>query len=344
MNPYISDILAQPDALRMAISKFSVDSLDTIYKDLNNGKFDRIVLTGMGSSYNACYPACLQLADLPVPVTLVNTAELLHYLNGQIGPRTLLWLNSQSGRSAELVHLLERIKTTLPACILASVNDDSSPLASVADVCMLIHAGEENTVSTKTYVNMLAINLLVSIQLTGQDFDKATSQMLSAADEMESYLQNWQVYVAHIDSLLGAFEELFIIGRGPSMSTAWTGALICKEAAKFAVEGMNAADFRHGPMELISPNLTALILAGFPTTSGLNHNLATDIVKHGGNAIWIDSVSDTHLSTITHPKTSDLVRLLAEILPLQLLTIALAKRKDVQPGHFRVVGKVTVRE
>jgi glucosamine--fructose-6-phosphate aminotransferase (isomerizing) len=128
------------------------------------------------------------------------------------------------------------------------------------------------------------------------------------------------------------------------MSTVWTGALICKEAAKYAVEGMNAADFRHGPMELISPDLLALVLAGSPTTSTFNHNLATDIARHGGRALWMDSESDTHLPTLVHPKTSNLVRPLAEILPVQLLTIALAERKDVQPGHFQFVGKVTSKE
>jgi glucosamine--fructose-6-phosphate aminotransferase (isomerizing) len=344
MNPYISDILSQPDALRTAINKFSAHSLDIIYRDLNNGKFDHIIMTGMGSSYNACYPACLQLAGLSIPVTLISTAELLHFYRGQIGARTLLWLNSQSGRSAELVHLLERIKTTPPACILASVNDETSPMAYAADVCLPIHAGAETTVSTKTYVNMLAINLLVPLYLTGQTPDKVKTQLLSAAGEAESYLQDWQAHVAHIDTLLAEFEELFIVGRGPSMSTVWTGALICKEAAKHAVEGMNAGDFRHGPMELISPHLTALVLAGSPTTSALNHNLATDIVKHGGQALWIDSAPDTHLPAIIHPATFDLARPLMEILPLQLLTIALAERKGIQPGHFQVVGKVTSRE
>ena len=344
MNAYISDILAQPDALRRAVNKFSTQSLAPICQGLDNGKFDRIIITGMGSSHNASYPAYLQLATLSIPVTLVNTAELLHYFSGQIGTRTLLWLNSQSGRSAELVHLLERIKTAPPACILASVNDETSPLASVADICLPIHAGPEATVSTKTYINTLATNLLAALHLTEQDVDTSKSQILSTADKMEAYLSDWQAHVSHIDFLLGDFEELFIIGRGPSMSTTWTGALICKEAAKYAAEGMNAADFRHGPLELASSSFIALILAGSPETSALNRNLAADIIKYGGRAIWVDTIPDTQIPTIIYPATFDMARTLVEIIPLQLLTLALAERKGIQPGHFRVVGKVTTRE
>jgi glucosamine--fructose-6-phosphate aminotransferase (isomerizing) len=109
-----------------------------------------------------------------------------------------------------------------------------------------IHAGPKATVSTKTYVNMLATNLVAALHITGQDVTTARNQILSTADKMEDYLGNWESHVAHIGSLLGDFEELFIIGRGPSMSSVWTGALICKEAAKYAVEGMNAAGFRMG--------------------------------------------------------------------------------------------------
>ncbi|MGD8402871.1 MAG: SIS domain-containing protein [Anaerolineales bacterium] len=344
MNPYISDILSQPAALRNAINNFSLSSLDPIRQRLNAGEFDRIVITGMGASYNAAYPAYLELTSLPIPVTLVNAAELLHYMDGLIGSRTLFWANSQSGRSVELLRLLERNESNPPAYILTSVNDETSPLASFADICLPIYAGSETTVSTKTYINTLAVNLLAAHFLTGDDLEALKKEILLTADRMETYLTDWQKHVSTLDTLLGEFKTLILIGRGASMSAVWNGALINKEAAKFPLEGMHAADFRHGPMELISPDFLGLILAGSPTTFALNHNLATDIDKHNGRVIWIDSTPDTYLSTFIHPATTDLVRPIVEILPIQFLTIALAKRKNIQPGHFRVVSKVTMSE
>jgi glucosamine--fructose-6-phosphate aminotransferase (isomerizing) len=344
MNPYISDILAQPDALRKAVDNFSVQLLDSVRQRLNEGEFDRIIITGMGASFNAAYPAYLELCRQSIPVMLLNTAELIHYMDQVIGTRTLLWANSQSGRSAELIRLLERIESTTPACFLTCVNDESSPLASAADICLPIHAGSETTVSTKTYINTLAVNLLAAHFLIGNNVEALKKELSVAADVTETYLGDWQNQVSILNTLLGEFKTLILVGRGPSMSAVWNGALINKEAAKFPLEGMNAADFRHGPMELISPAFMALILAGPPRTSALNHNLATDIVKHSGRVIWIDSTPDNHLPTVIHPETTNLVRPIVEILPLQLLTIALAKRKNVQAGHFRVVGKITTSE
>jgi glucosamine--fructose-6-phosphate aminotransferase (isomerizing) len=301
----------------------------------------------MGSSYYAAYPALIELSKQSLPVQLVNAAELLHSLGGMIGPRTLLWLNSQSGRSAELVHLLERIKSTPPGFLLTFVNNLSSPMGERGDVSIPIHAGEEATVSTKTYTNMLAVNLLAAIQLSGGDVSAvqaAIGEMYATTEAMESYLANWEAHLQELDSMLGEFDELCILGRGSSMSAVWNGSLNNKEAAKRSFEGMHAADFRHGPLEVVEPGFTAIVFAGPSSTSALNRDLAREIISSGGKVIWVDSVPDPEIPTILLPDTSALTRPLVEILPMQMLTLVIAKRKGFEPGQFRHVSKVTNRE
>jgi glucosamine--fructose-6-phosphate aminotransferase (isomerizing) len=241
------------------------------------------------------------------------------------------------------LHLLERIKPTPPACILSCVNDETSPLASAADICLPIHAGPESTVSTKTYINTLSVNLLAARQIAGQEIETSKQAMLAAADKMETYLADWQARVRELDSLLGDFKTLLVLGRGASMSAVWNGALINKEAAKFSLEGMNAAEFRHGPLELAEPGLCTLILAGSSITSMLNRNLAADILEHGGRVIWLDSATDPAFPTFTFPFVES-VRAVTEILPMQLLTIVLANRKGIEPGVFRFIEKITITE
>jgi glucosamine--fructose-6-phosphate aminotransferase (isomerizing) len=344
MNPYISDILSQPEALREAVTSFSIERLTPIVEPLHNGTFDRIIISGMGSSYNAAYPAYVRLSSLPVPVILVNSAELLHTLNASIGSRTLLWLNSQSGRSIELVNLIQYIEGRSPACLLACVNDLSSPMAQAADICTPIHAGDEATVSTKTYINMMAINLLAAEYFTGGNIDSLKVEMLSAADKMGNYLFDWQTQVNHLNDLLGELSSLLVLGRGTSLSAVWNGSLINKEAAKCAFEGMQAADFRHGPLELAIPGFAAMIFAGSPETKSLNHGLALEITEYGGRVFWVDHGPDSELPSILIPETSERTRPLVEILPLQMLTLVMAKRKGIQAGQFQHVGKVTTKE
>jgi glucosamine--fructose-6-phosphate aminotransferase (isomerizing) len=344
MNPYIADLVAQPSALRELLKQYSRRPLEILSENIRNGRFDRIIVTGMGSSFNAAYPAVIQLSSQSVPVQFINAAELLHYMDAIIGDRTLLWMNSQSGRSAEFLHLLDHLSSRSLANILAFVNDDTSPLASRANFFLNIHAGAEATVSTKTYINMLAINLLAAVQLTGGDINLAIDEMHTAADLMENYLMDWQERVKELDSQLGEFDTLFFLGRGASMSAVWNGSLINKEAAKSAFEGMHCAEFRHGPLELASPGFAALIFAGSNQTAGLNRSLGMEIVSHGGQVFWLDSNVDSELPTLLLPKTSDFTRPLVEILPLQILTLVIARRKGLQAGQFRYIGKITDRE
>jgi glucosamine--fructose-6-phosphate aminotransferase (isomerizing) len=261
-----------------------------------------------------------------------------------IGRQSLLWLNSQSGRSAELLNLLEKIRSTPPAKLLTFVNDLSSPMADRADVCFPIYAGAEATVSTKTYTNMLAANLLAAIQLAGGDVGAAIQEMRNTAEAMEAYLSDWESHVRELDSMLGDFQQLYIMGRGSSMSAVWNGSLNNKEAAKCSFEGIHAAEFRHGPLEVVEEGFAALIFSGSHQTSGLNRALAQDILSYGGKVVWVDSSANMEIPTLLLPKTGELTLPLLEVLPMQLLTLVMAKRQGIEAGQFRHIGKVTNRE
>jgi glutamine---fructose-6-phosphate transaminase (isomerizing) len=343
-TPYISDILSQPAALREALNQYPADQIGQLAKRIQQGEFKRIVLTGMGSSNNGAYPAWLKLLSLSIPTIYVNTAELLHYGQDGIDSQTLLWINSQSGYSAEIVRLLEQLKSRRPAFQLSMCNDPESPLAKSADLNVSIYAGNEATVSTKTYLNMLAMLLLGALQLSGADWQKAHQSMLAACSVMEAYLADWQVKVKSLDYLLGEVDQMLLLGRGPSMAAVWNGSLIIKEASKCTFEGMNVADFRHGPMELASSKLTIMIFEGAAETVKLNHDLALEVLQHGGKVIWVAKQTDSVLPTMLLPQVDEVANPLIEILPIQLLTLVLADRNGIEAGKFRHIGKVTVHE
>ncbi|MGZ9234623.1 MAG: SIS domain-containing protein [Anaerolineales bacterium] len=344
MNPYFADILAQPAVLRQASAQFPHTAIKQIKKKINEGHFDRIIMTGMGASLNAAYPAFIQLTEMSVPAFLLNSAELSHYLSSMLEEKTLLWLNSQSGRSVELLNILDHIKTKPVACSLSFVNDSNSPLALGTDYSIAIQAGEEAIVSTKTYINMLAANLLSSIQFSNGDISSAQNELLTVADKMETYLKNWDSNIEIINTFSRDIDRLFILGRGPSLSTVWDGSLVCKEAAKFPAEGIHAAEFRHGPLELVSKDVTIIFLEGVSKTSKINRAFAEEISSLGANVIWVSSRPHPALPTLLIPEVRDLYLPFVEILPIQLLSIFLAERQGLEAGQFHHIGKVAMKE
>jgi glucosamine 6-phosphate synthetase-like amidotransferase/phosphosugar isomerase protein len=171
--------------VKAALKGFDQTSLNLLRQSIIRGDFDRIVLTGMGGSLFASYPIWLQLINTGLPAYWVDCAELIHYAQPILTRRTLVWITSQSGRSAEVVAAHDLLHKT-GATIMATVNDLNSPLAHTAQYIVPIHAQVEKTVSTRTYVNMLAVSQLAALALTN-----AAVNVISVAhsDEAQSEAQ-----------------------------------------------------------------------------------------------------------------------------------------------------------
>lgn len=347
-NPYVQDILSQPEALRNALANFDPSSFDRLKHAVHDGQFDRIVLTGMGASLYAAYPTWLALANAGLPALWVDTAELIHHTPRLITPRTLYWLFSQSGRSAEIVSALDFDRLPRPGAVLATVNDLESPLAKSAmeyntlSVLAPVHAIVEKTVSTRTYVNSLAVSILAAHALSGQRVQPALDALLDTAEAMHGYLETWEARVQQVAERIGYPKQLALLGRGASLAATYTGALILGEAAKYPAVPFQAGEFRHGPLELVSPDLTVLLFAGPPETRDLNARLLNDLQSYQSPAFWVGA--DPQEGQVEIPDVPEIGRPLVEILPVQLLSIHLAQQIGVEPGHFFRSGKVTLEE
>ena len=337
-NPYILDILSQPEALKTALDQFDPLPLAPLAKAIHLNDFDRIIITGMGGSLYASYPVWLILANAGLPALWVDTAELIHHTPNLITPKTLLWIFSQSGKSAEIVTALD----FKPSTLLATVNDLESPLAKASQTQVPIHAGAEYTVSTRTYVNTLAAGQLAALTLLGRDVESARRELLQTASAIESYLSAWESRVKAIGRAIGFPKRLATLGRGVSLGATYTGALILGEASKYMATPYQAGEFRHGPLELATPDLTVLLFAGPRETLELNRKLLKDLRGYQVNAFWVGSEKNDWQIEI--PEVSSIGLPLMEIIPLQMLTIHFAEQIGVEPGKFFRTGKITLVE
>ncbi len=197
-NPYLLDILSQPQAIRLALAKTDLFPLKALSQELKAGGFDRILLTGMGASYYGLYPAWLHLAAAGLPAIWVDAAELVHHAPAFVTGRTLLWIASQSGHSAEIVSLLRQIENRPPAGLLAMTNDLSSPLAQAVlqqevgglKALLPLRAEPESTPSTRTYLHTLAIGQLAALCLAQAELAPHLAALQVTADGIAAYLQD----------------------------------------------------------------------------------------------------------------------------------------------------------
>ena len=348
-DPFIAEISGQPAALRRAAEGLAEQraGLDVIAA---SSRRRQIVFTGMGSSYDACYPAVTELARAGMAAVLVDSSELLHFRTGMVGPSTLVIAVSQSGESAEVVRVARQfLARDEPPTVIGVTNGITNTLATLADVALDTSAGEETGPSTMTFAGSLVVMAAVARVMAGRSSDEVCDELRAeagaAASEMERILADESLPDALV-AWLGARETLVILGRGPARAAAEMGSLTIKEAVGMPVESLQTAQFRHGPLELVGPGLAAIVIATEPETRDLDVALATELVAAGAGVVLVTE-EDQGLVGALNVATGRLDRSLAPavaLMPSQLLAWRLATIRGREPGSYYRATKVTTRE
>jgi glucosamine--fructose-6-phosphate aminotransferase (isomerizing) len=338
---YLRDILDQPRALEDTLAALKTNELlQQIATQLRQGKLKTVILTGMGASYHALHPLYLELLSNGFTSLMVETSELIHYQNCLLRPTALVVVVSQSGRSAETVRLLEVNEGKSP--IIAITNTADSPLALQANATILTRAGKESSVSCKTYVTALMALQWFGHVLCGSDLGPRQRDLSAAAPAARNYLAHWKDHVLSLSQSMENIASLFLVGRGPSLAAVGTGALIIKESTHFHAEGMSSAAFRHGPFEMLSARTFVVVFAGESKTRSLNQGLLEDIRNQHGRVEFV--AEDVHPGPTALAAVSAATRPILEILPVQMITLALAAQVGREPGRFELASKVTTNE
>jgi glutamine---fructose-6-phosphate transaminase (isomerizing) len=342
----MAEIAGQPAAIRRAATAAADHAGQIAALRAELSRRPRVVLTGMGSSYDACYPAATRLAASGVLATMVDAAELLHFRMDALDAETLLVCVSQSGESAETVRLVRELRARVGGPAVAAVtNGRTSALAQLADTNLDTRAGEEHGPSTMTFAATLVMMSAVAAGLAGRELTVVADAETAAAGA-ERLLRDPESDAQALAAWLGERPVLALLGRGESRAAAEMGALTLKEAARFPAESLQAAQFRHGPLELAGPELAVVVHASERATRDLDLGLAAELVAAGSAVVVTGpdgAAPDGAIGVATGQVTGGLASAV-EIVPVQLLSWALARSRGLAPGTYTIASKVTTHE
>jgi glucosamine--fructose-6-phosphate aminotransferase (isomerizing) len=347
----MAGIAGQPAALRRAAR--GLGEQERVLERLASMPAETtLVFTGMGSSYDACYPAVTDLAASGMASLHLGAAELLHFRTGVLSAPSLIVAVSQSGESAEVVRLARLVREP-PAggrpTVLAVTNGADNALASLADMTIDTRAGEEAGPSTMTFgAALVALSSIGSI-LAGEPVEavlaRAVGEAELAAAAIERLLADTSL-AEEIAARLGPRAVTVVLGRGPARAAAEMGALTLKEAVGLAVESLETAQFRHGPLELAGPDLAAIVIATEEETLDLDVGLASELATAGSAVLVIGrgSAGSADALRIDVGSADRSIAPAVSIVPIQLLAWRLAVMHGREPGAYLRASKVTTRE
>ena len=139
----------------------------------------RVILTGMGKSGIIAHKIAATLSSTGTPAFFLHPAEAIHGDLGVIQADDVVVALSNTGETAELLHLLETIRR-LGAKLIAVTGDPTSSLAQAADVALDCSVAEEacpmnlaptaSTTAALAIGDALAMTVMVEKGFRQEDF------------------------------------------------------------------------------------------------------------------------------------------------------------------------------
>jgi glucosamine--fructose-6-phosphate aminotransferase (isomerizing) len=343
----LKEIFEQPMGIENAMrGRFSQDNSTAQFGGLNIAprelrQIDRILFLGCGTAWHACLIAeylIEKYARIPVEV---EYASEFRYRNAPLDKNTLVFTVSQSGETIDTLEA-QREAQRKGYRVLGITNVVGSTIARENDGGIYQHSGPEiGVASTKAFTSQCHIVAMLSLYFArmrdmsftdGKEIVKAlknapglVAQALSQADEIEAIAKK---YAQHNDFLF--------LGRQLMFPIALEGALKLKEISYIHAEGYPAAEMKHGPIALVSPECptVAIALKGEIFKKSLAN--IQEIKARKGQVIAItdagkDFPEDLADDVIHLPETHEINHATLVSIPMQLLSyyIAVARKCDV---------------
>ena len=243
---------------------------------------------------------------------------------------------SQSGASPDLLRSAEAARRA-GARVVALVNAEGSPLAALADTVIPLQAGPEHSVAaTKSYIGSLTAVLHLVAHWRQ---DTALLDALRGLPEglQRAFALDWSPLVAG----LADKQDMFVLGRGYGLGAAQEAALKLKETCALHAEAFSSAEVRHGPMELVGPQLPVLLFAQDDGALSGAMQTAEDFRRRGTD-VWIAAPGAVGRHALPIVATS--APMCAPILAVQSFyraVNALAIRRGRNPDRPPHLAKVT---
>jgi glucosamine--fructose-6-phosphate aminotransferase (isomerizing) len=313
----------------------------------------RIIFAACGTSWHAAMVGeylIERLAHLPVEV---EYASEFRYRNAPLDDRTLVFVLSQSGETADTLGALREARRCGHPT-LAIVNTVGSTIAREAAAGIYLHAGPEvGVASTKAFsaqvavLTMLALHLGRLRHLSFPDGLAVLDAIESVPDLLGEVLKTEPLIEKAAERMCQARSALYL-GRDLHFPVALEGALKLKEISYIHAEGYPTAEMKHGPIALVDRETPCVFVAPRGSLHAKTLSNVEEVKARHGLIISVGTKGDEALAGLSDvflplPDAPEVIQPLLAVVPLQLLAYYVARRRGCDIDKPRNLAKsVTV--
>ncbi|GFD90103.1 glutamine--fructose-6-phosphate aminotransferase [Tenacibaculum sp. KUL152] len=246
-------------------------------------------------------------------------------LNGAVA-----FVISQSGRSPDILKQTESAKKG-GAFTVAFVNDETSPLAELADAVIPLSAGEEKAVAaTKSFIATLSA--LLHLCARWRENDALFESLAALPESLKKVIESPNQLTANY---LENTRNTIVLGRGFGYAVGREVALKLKEVLGIHAEAFSSAEFIHGPVTLVEKKLKLIALNILDESAPFHADMVGDVRARGGECLDLGFTTGTSVSDV-HPRVSALLLMQRFYLDIEQIAIEWGLNPDTPPGLNKV--------
>ena len=338
MTRFLKDILRQPEELQRVIELLGGELGGPLQRAAEIIKRARhVYFTGIGASWNAAVGAGALFHREGRPVYLLDASELLY--GTRIPEESVLIILSRSGRSAEILKLLEKARTAA-ARVVGITNFADGGLAQSADIAIVLPVDPDHGISANTYISLAAGATALAATVAGTFHSAFVGDLLRAIGETKKKIPFWQEQLAK-SVWLQPGATYYFLARGSSLASSNEAQLLWEEAVKMPAVALGTDAFRHGPQETITSGIRVGIWIDDHVREA-DYAVVRDLRSLGAVVMAVGSglPVETGDLTIEIPRWPAGWQFLMNILPAQLAAECLAALSGVDCDAFRYASYV----
>jgi glucosamine--fructose-6-phosphate aminotransferase (isomerizing) len=349
-----ADVVGRCSKGRVNLARGAVELGGRGFTDHELQKISRVQFLACGTALHAALVGRYMLEGLAGIAADVDFASEFRYRQPVLSPQTLAVGVSQSGETADTLAAL-RLAKELGCSQLAICNSIGSSMVREADSSIPIEAGPEiGVASTKAFIGMLVAMYLFAIRAgraRGVLSEKAARERLEELHKVRPYVERLcgEDMSARVEALARRHVEakgFLFIGRGVNYPIALEGALKLKEISYKHAEGYPAGEMKHGPIAMIEPEMTTVVLASNDAVASKVRQNIEQVRARGGPVICVGSDTESRAvadEAVEVPEVGPWLSPLLNVIPLQLFSYFIARELGCDIDKPRNLAKsVTV--
>ncbi len=243
--------------------------------------FNTIVIGACGSSYYASLYGKILLEEmLGISVIVEIASEFIYRKTPRYDFKTLFLFVSQSGETADILSMVNKVKNGGHKCICIC-NVLGSTLSEVCDDTIYMNMGPEiGVASTKSFTGQMICFLNMVL-----DVNQKINTKFSYS--IKTYISDRTPKIKEMAKKLAKYKSILIMGRKYNYPIALEGALKLKEITYIHTEGFSASEMKHGVIALVDESLPILYMLPNDSIYSKNSNNYEELKSRKANIFML---------------------------------------------------------